>query len=170
MLRTELSDHEFAYMNVADTDGTTWDPYNLKIVAFSDVNPSNHYTISEAGVTHCIRRGKEEIAEFTPLEQWEKECGLFQEVRPRDGPHSDARTTTRTRARATRFIARTHPRGRHPTHPPDQCARAPAQRRARGGRRGLGADRPHGTATHTGSTPSAATETQRWAPSRAVGC
>ena len=80
MLRTELSDHEFAYMNVADTDGTTWDPYNLKIVAFSDVNPNNHYTISEAGVTHCIRRGKEEIAEFTPLEQWEKECSLFQEV------------------------------------------------------------------------------------------
>ena len=80
MLRTELSDHEFAYMNVADTEGTTWDPYNLKIVAFSDVNPSNHYTISEAGVTHCIRRGKEEIAEFTPLDQWEKECGLFQEV------------------------------------------------------------------------------------------
>lgn len=37
MLRTELSDHEFAYMNVADTDGTTWDPYNLKIVPFSEV-------------------------------------------------------------------------------------------------------------------------------------
>ena len=80
MLRTELSDHEFAYMNVADTGGTTWDPYNLKIVAFSEVNPSNHYTISEAGVTHCIRRGKEEVAEFTPLDQWEKECGLFKEV------------------------------------------------------------------------------------------
>jgi hypothetical protein len=31
MLRTELSDHEFAYMNVADSDGTTWDPYNLQV-------------------------------------------------------------------------------------------------------------------------------------------
>ena len=58
MLRTELSDHEFAYMNVADTDGTTWDPYNLQIVAFADVNPLDHYTISAAGVTHCLRKGK----------------------------------------------------------------------------------------------------------------
>lgn len=80
ILRTELSDHEFAYMNVADSIGTSWDPYNLKIVPFSEVNPNNHYTISAAGVTHCIRRGKEEIAEFTPLDQWEKECGLFREV------------------------------------------------------------------------------------------
>eukprot|EP00964_Phaeocystis_antarctica_P019040 scaffold10501_cov66-Phaeocystis_antarctica.AAC.1 len=56
MLRTELSDHEFAYMNVADTDGTTWDPYNLQIVAFADVNPLDHYTISAAGVTHCLRK------------------------------------------------------------------------------------------------------------------
>ena len=112
MLRTELSDHEFAYMNVADTDGTTWDPYNLQIVAFADVNPLDHYTISAAGVTHCLRKGKvsllaysntklhlytlspsphptptpnphpnqEEMMEFTGLEQWEKECGLFQQV------------------------------------------------------------------------------------------
>ena len=80
MLRTELSDHEFAYMNVADTDGTTWDPYNLQIVAFADVNPNDHYTISAAGVTHCVRRGKEEMTEFTQLDQWEKECGLFQQV------------------------------------------------------------------------------------------
>jgi len=80
MLRTELSDHEFAYMNVADTDGTTWDPYNLQIVAFSDVNPNDHYTISAAGVTHCLRKGKEEMTEFTQLDQWEKECGLFQQV------------------------------------------------------------------------------------------
>lgn len=80
MLRTELSDHEFAYMNVADTDGTTWDPYNLKIVAFNEVNPENHYTISEAGVTHCVRRGNSEVAEFTPLLQWEEECALFHEV------------------------------------------------------------------------------------------
>ena len=117
MLRTELSDHEFAYMNVADTDGTTWDPYNLQIVAFADVNPLDHYTISAAGVTHCLRKvrpppappphlpaplppplpphlhphlppspppsspqGKEEMMEFTGLEQWEKECGLFQQA------------------------------------------------------------------------------------------
>ena len=80
MLRTELSDHEFAYMNVADTEGTTWDPYNLKIVAFNEVDPNNHYTISEAGVTHCARKGKVEVAEFTPLRQWEAECGLFHEV------------------------------------------------------------------------------------------
>ena len=59
-LRTELSEHEFAYMNVADTSGTTWDPYDLKIVAFNEVNPDNHYTISEAGVTHTVRRGKVE--------------------------------------------------------------------------------------------------------------
>ena len=80
MLRTELSDHEFAYMNVANTDGTIWDPYDLKIVAFNEVDPDDHYTISEAGVTHCKRYGKQEVAEFTPLEQWEEECGLFHEV------------------------------------------------------------------------------------------
>lgn len=80
MLRTELSDHEFAYMNLADAEGVTWDPYNLKIVAFNEVDPANHYTISEAGVTHCMRSGKQEIAEFTPLEQWEEECTLFHEV------------------------------------------------------------------------------------------
>ena len=80
MLRTELSDHEFAYMNVADSEGTTWDPYNLNIVAFNEVNPHNHYTISEAGVTHCLRRGKAEESEFTPLAQWEQECKQFHEV------------------------------------------------------------------------------------------
>ena len=80
MLRTELSDHEFAYMNMANTEGSVWDPYDLKIVAFNEVDPRNHYTISEAGVTHCRRIGKAEVAEFTPLPQWEKECGLFHKV------------------------------------------------------------------------------------------
>lgn len=80
MIRTEMSGHEFAYMNVADTEGASWDPYKLKIVAFNEVNPANHYTISEAGVTHCIRHGKQEVVEFTPLEQWETECAQFQEV------------------------------------------------------------------------------------------
>ena len=56
------------------------DPYDLKIVAFNEVDPRNHYTISEAGVTHCRRIGKAEVAEFTPLPQWEKECGLFHKV------------------------------------------------------------------------------------------
>lgn len=80
MLRTELSDHEFAYMNMANTNGAIWDPYDLKIVAFNEVDPNDHYTISEAGVTHCKRYGKEEVAEFTPLAQWEEESGLFNEV------------------------------------------------------------------------------------------
>ena len=83
MLRSELSEHEFAYMNVANTDGATWDPYDLEIVAFNQVNPAEHYTISEAGVTHCIKgtgRGEATVAEFTPLEQWESEAGLFHEV------------------------------------------------------------------------------------------
>lgn len=61
MLRTELSDHEFAYMNMRDTQGTVWNPYDLKIVAFNEVDPVNHYTISEAGVTHCRRIGKSEV-------------------------------------------------------------------------------------------------------------
>lgn len=80
MLRTELSNNEFAYMNVADSEGTSFDPYNLRIVPFNEVNPNNHYTISEAGVTHSFRKGKHEFAEFTPLTQWENECHLFQEV------------------------------------------------------------------------------------------
>ena len=80
MLRTELAEHEFAYMNYADTQGTTWDPYDLKIVPFHEVDTSDHYTISEAGVTHCIRKGKVDVTEFTPLEQWETEAGQFKEV------------------------------------------------------------------------------------------
>lgn len=83
MLRTELSDHEFAYMNVSNTEGTTWDPYDLTIVAFNEVDPNDHYTISEAGVTHCTKgkaKGEATVAEFTPLEQWESEAGLFHEV------------------------------------------------------------------------------------------
>ena len=80
MLRTELTEHEFAYMNIANTQGTTWDPYDLKIVPFHDVDPANHYTISEAGVTHCMRRGKQDVTEFTPLELWEQEASQFKEV------------------------------------------------------------------------------------------
>ena len=80
MLRTELAEHEFAYMNVADSQGTTWDPYDLRIVPYNEVNPEDHYTISEAGVTHVSKKGKADIAEFTPLDQWEKECAQFKEV------------------------------------------------------------------------------------------
>lgn len=80
MLRTELANNEFAYMNVADAEGLSLDPYNLKIVPFHSVNRDNHYTISEAGVTHCFRKKGQEHAEFTPLEQWENECHLFHEL------------------------------------------------------------------------------------------
>ena len=92
MLRTELSEHEFAYMNVADAEGTSWDPYKLRIVPFNDANPANHFTISQAGVTHCIRHGKQEVVEFTPLEQWETECAQFQEVWPTPRPCATTNT------------------------------------------------------------------------------
>ena len=39
------------------------------IVAFSDVNSANHYATAEAGVTLCDPRGKNEIAQFAPIEQ-----------------------------------------------------------------------------------------------------
>ena len=80
MLRTSLAEHEFAYMNIANAHGAIWDPYDLKIVPFHEVDQTDHYTISEAGVTHCIRKGKQEVTEFTPLEQWEVEATRFKEV------------------------------------------------------------------------------------------
>ena len=39
MLRTELSDHEFAYMNVADTEGTTWDPWMRSMLSCASMSP-----------------------------------------------------------------------------------------------------------------------------------
>jgi len=80
MLKTELHEHEFAYMNVVEQSGGVVDPYKLQIVPFSQVNPSDHYTISAAGVTHTRRVGKSETSEFTPLAQWEAERAQFYAV------------------------------------------------------------------------------------------
>jgi hypothetical protein len=59
MLRTELSNNEFAYMNVADSEGTSFDPYNLRIVPFDEVSASSCYAM-----LWCLihRRGRSQSA------------------------------------------------------------------------------------------------------------
>ncbi|GBG58670.1 hypothetical protein CBR_g71 [Chara braunii] len=50
-----------------------YNPYDLEIVNHNEIDMSNFYTMSAAGVTHFA----EASAEFTPLEQWEREYHLY---------------------------------------------------------------------------------------------
>ncbi|KAI8850636.1 hypothetical protein BC829DRAFT_146293 [Chytridium lagenaria] len=70
---------EFAYMNIIKPSvkqgNLTFNPYNLEIVDFSEVDKRyGYYTISNAGVTHFNAIGH---GDFTPLSQWLRECRLF---------------------------------------------------------------------------------------------
>ncbi|XP_015770017.1 PREDICTED: dynein heavy chain 6, axonemal-like [Acropora digitifera] len=60
----------FLYMTPAvEKSSILYNPYNLKIVKHSEINHSDYYTISTEGVTHL----RDNEAEFTALERWEKE-------------------------------------------------------------------------------------------------
>ncbi|EDO31800.1 predicted protein [Nematostella vectensis] len=60
----------FLYLTPAvDRSSIEYSPYNLKIVRHSDINHSDYSTISTEGVTHV----RDNEAEFTSLERWEKE-------------------------------------------------------------------------------------------------
>ena len=76
-LRTEAHAHEFAYMKPADHGDGAFDPYRLRIVPFSQVDPADYYTISVAGVMRCKRVKGVETSDFTPLAQWEAERAQF---------------------------------------------------------------------------------------------
>ncbi|KAI8909816.1 dynein heavy chain and region D6 of dynein motor-domain-containing protein [Gorgonomyces haynaldii] len=69
---------EFIYMiPVASKSGQRFNPYNLRIVEFSQVDtksPLGYYTMSSHGVTHFDALGH---GDFTPLDQWQRECHLF---------------------------------------------------------------------------------------------
>ncbi|KAJ3105519.1 Dynein heavy chain 6, axonemal [Phlyctochytrium planicorne] len=70
---------DFAYMNIIKPSvkqgNLTFNPYNLEIVDFSQVDKRyGYYTISNSGVTHFNAIGH---GDFTPLSQWLRECGLF---------------------------------------------------------------------------------------------
>jgi dynein heavy chain len=62
---------EFVYLTYRDS--SSYNPYKLRIVPYSKVDPADYFTMSAAGVAHFVHGG----AEFTPLEQWEHESKLY---------------------------------------------------------------------------------------------
>jgi hypothetical protein len=53
-LKNSTNQLEFVYLVPADPDAPQPDPYNLKIVPHSEVNQTDFYTMSAAGVTHFV--------------------------------------------------------------------------------------------------------------------
>lgn len=54
----------------------TGNPYDLDIVPHSQIDKRNFYTMSALGVTHYVL----DQAEFTPLDQWEREYFLYNQI------------------------------------------------------------------------------------------
>lgn len=69
---------EFIYLNAAsiNSPGYTGNPYDLEIVPHGSVDKDDFYTMSALGVTH-FHKGN---AEFTPLDQWEREYFLYNQI------------------------------------------------------------------------------------------
>ena len=51
-------------------------PSPLQIVPHAEIDQANFYTMSSSGVTHFVDGG----VEFTPLDQWEREYHLFNQI------------------------------------------------------------------------------------------
>eukprot|EP00656_Telonema_subtile_P000712 TRINITY_DN10343_c0_g2_i4.p1 TRINITY_DN10343_c0_g2~~TRINITY_DN10343_c0_g2_i4.p1 ORF type:complete len:616 (+),score=135.78 TRINITY_DN10343_c0_g2_i4:143-1990(+) len=68
---------EFVYLTPRKTLQGDSNPYNLRIVPVSSINKDDYYTLGISGVTH-FREGS---AEFTALEQWQREFKLHSKVR-----------------------------------------------------------------------------------------
>ena len=60
-----------SFLYLSSRDGN---PYDLRIVAHSEINPNDYYTLSYGGVTHF---GTEGTSIFTALDQFEREHYLF---------------------------------------------------------------------------------------------
>ena len=73
MIRANTDSKEFVYLTTDGGDGAIYNPYNLRIVRHSEMNPARFYTMSAAGVTQFI----DGQSEFTPLGQWEREHHIF---------------------------------------------------------------------------------------------
>ena len=73
MIRANTDSKEFVYLTADGGDGAIYNPYNLRIVRHSEMNPARFYTMSAAGVTQFF----DGQSEFTPLGQWEREHHIF---------------------------------------------------------------------------------------------
>jgi hypothetical protein len=73
-LRQYPNSTEFVYLRRLDKDPTSYNPYALDVVPFAAVDPNDFYTMSVRGVTHYINGF---TADFTNLDQWEREYQLF---------------------------------------------------------------------------------------------
>jgi dynein heavy chain len=62
---------EFIYLTSVNGE-----PYNLEIIKHNEINSSNYYTMSRAGVTHFNGNN----TNFTPLDQWEREYFLYSKI------------------------------------------------------------------------------------------
>ena len=76
MLRQHYDSLEFVYLAPSKTNSIAYNPYDLEVVNHSNVNENHFYTMSAAGVTHFI----DGQAEFTPLDQWEREFHLYNQI------------------------------------------------------------------------------------------
>ena len=63
---------EFVYLDFAND--AQYNPYDLKIVPHSEINPNDFFTLSSAGITKTTGG----LSEFTPLNKWEREHHLYQ--------------------------------------------------------------------------------------------
>ncbi|KAL7754337.1 hypothetical protein RI367_000318 [Sorochytrium milnesiophthora] len=69
----DLHDLEFMYLRPMKRNSATYNPYDLEIVEYENVDKSDFYTISASGVTHYVGN----YSEFTALNQWIREHHLF---------------------------------------------------------------------------------------------
>jgi dynein heavy chain len=71
----ELVTGNFLYLR--PKPGAERSAYDLAVVEHWDVDMRDYYTMSRSGVTHFVGND----SEFTSLEQWEREYGLFNRIR-----------------------------------------------------------------------------------------
>ena len=69
---------KFVYMRRAnrDPDPTHYNPYDLVIIPYSEVNLDDYYTLSAKGVSHFLHG----IPDFTQLSQWMREKKIFGKI------------------------------------------------------------------------------------------
>ncbi|KNE58518.1 hypothetical protein AMAG_04085 [Allomyces macrogynus ATCC 38327] len=64
---------EFVYMRPVNRDPAIYNPYDLVITEYENVDKNDFYTLSESGVTHFTSTA----TDFTPLQQWIREHRVF---------------------------------------------------------------------------------------------
>lgn len=76
-LRQYPGSSEFVYLRRVASGGEGYNPYALEVVPFAAVDEADFCTMSARGVTHYVAGAS---ADFTTLEQWEREYQLFSAI------------------------------------------------------------------------------------------